>query len=374
MKKQILFLMIFFSIGIIITNAQTAVKGSDPRTLTDTDCQGDPLNPIAGVPYTYSANVIPPGGTSYWWAQFKDLNFITGKALSSSQEAAGGDFVETGATNYQDGTVGNGASTTITWKTGGLSQVNDENPLFVVLHYTPTGADACADNLKVYRIRPVMPFQVNVIALGSTAPAYDTDQESCFDIVNTARYDLTSECMVYHYGTNVMAFEVVAAYFNDSYEATFRIEGLQGTQTASIFWSYTNTTPDFDDETPLASGLTNGVVATKPIIETDDDDTSDGVSIFVWLVIDNDTYEGISDTPITFAAAGRTATAFDTNGDPTAWEENVRWDDCDVTVDIAAALADANAPDHGIHNLSPRPTITPNTTDVGDFEDPCTTP
>ena len=378
--------MMFMCLAFLFAGNSTAfgqaLPGSAPRTL-DESCEGSPLNPVPGVSYDYSATVDPAGGSAYWWAQWNLTTFITdgARTADASQEAIDGDFISE-AENYRDDNDEDTSPTTtsITWKTGGLAKVSDEAPLFVVLHYTAP-ADACADNLKVYRIIPLMPFQINVIALrdASADPdnfpqGYGLDQASCFDVVRTAAYDLENNCMTYHYGTNVLAFEVIAAYFDASYEATFRIEGLQDGQTASIFWSYENVAPDFETATPLESGLGNGVVATKPMITTEADDTSEGVSIYVWVVVDNGTYEGLNDTPITFAAAGRTATAFDEDGEPTVWQQNVRWDDCDEIVDITADLTDdevTNAPDYGVHILNERPTLV-GTTETG-FEGACGT-
>ena len=382
-----MFFVLALIAGTFTTFGQTteAVPGSLPRDL-DSSCQGSPLNPIPGVPYIYSATVTPGEGTAYWWAQFSIMDFITAgvRTPGEDQEAVGGDFIES-AERYQTNLTLSGdqpdtTSTEITWKTDGLSQVDENNPLFVALHYNAP-ATACADNLKIYRIVPILPFQVNVIALRPDdadpeefPEGYGLGQESCFDEVFTARYDLENECMIYHYGYNVMQFEVVGAYFDESYQSFFRIDGLKDGQTADVYWSYENIEPDFETATAFATDLGNGNFD-GPVVKKDASvtNTANGVSIYVWLRINNNTHEGLSAVPIYFFAAGETQTGLDTNGDA-IMSPNVRWDDCDVDVVITAEIGANNAADYGIHTLNERPTIEERTPQGdGDFEEPCGT-
>jgi hypothetical protein len=341
MKKQILILVAIFICGISTAWSQ-ALPGSAPRPLTA--CTSGPLNPIAGVPYNYSAEIIPEGGNAYWFATFSNTSFITNGVLTSDQEVIGGDFIHS-ALNYQNTNTGatSSDSTTITWKSGGLAQVDDDNPLFLAINYTAADTN-CANNLKVYRINPVNAFLVNVLNIG--ASGYDEDAESCFSDIESAEYDLTNNIMMYDFGQNILAYEVVAANFTDYYDLSFRIEGLQNDQDATIYWNYQN---DFATADSITGGPFGNGIVTGPNVFTTEPNTSAGVSVFVWLEVNNNNFEGLNDTPITLAVAGVNS----------ANESNVRWDDCSIPVDLAADFTDPGAPDNATHVLNSRPNVLP---------------
>lgn len=343
MKKQMVLIIVALFASIAVVFGQGALPGSGPRPLID--CETGPLSPIAGVPYDYSAEIIPAGGTAYWFATFSNTSFIAGGTLTSNQEAVGGTFIA-GATNYQIDTPGatSPTTTTITWKTSGLAQVDATNPLFLAIHYEAPDMIGCADNLKVYRINPINAFLVNILNLGTAG--YDIDAESCVSDIESAEYDLANSIMMYDFGQNILAYEVVAANFTESYVLSFRISGLENDQTANIHWSYEN---DFTTAITLAGGPFFNVTVAGPTVQTFEPNTQNGVSVFVWLEVNNNNYEGLTDTPITLAVAGINS----------ASQPNVRWDACEIPVDLAADLSDPDAPDFAVHTLKARPTVLP---------------
>ncbi|MBE0660904.1 MAG: hypothetical protein IH597_00405 [Bacteroidales bacterium] len=344
MKKQMVLIIVALFASISVVFGQGATQGSGPRPLTD--CETGPLNPIAGVPYEYSAEIIPAGGTAYWFATFNNTSFISGGTLTANQEAAGGDFIATGATNYRNSTPGatSPTTTTITWKSSGLAQVDATNPLFLAIHYEAPDMIGCADNLKVYRINPINAFLVNILNIGTAG--YDIDAESCVSDIESAVYDMVNSEMMYDFGQNILAYEVVAANFTESYDLSLRIFGLEDDQTANIYWNYEN---NFTTATMLAGGPFFNTTVAGPTVETFVPNTQNGVSVFVWLEINNNNYEGLNDTPITLAVAGINS----------ANQPNVRWDACEIPVDLMADLDDDNAPDHALHTLKARPTVLP---------------
>lgn len=342
MKKQILILLMIFTASISTAWSQ-ALPGSAPRPLIG--CVGGPLNPIAGVPYDYSAVLNPAGGTAFWFATFNNTSFISGDGeLTTNQEPIGGDFISV-AINYQNDVPGatDTTTTTITWNSIGLAQVDSDNPLFLALNYS-TFDTGCANNLKVFRLNPINAFMVNI--LNVDAAGYDEDVASCFSDIKSAEYDLANSIMVYDFGQNMLAFEVVAANFTDFYDVSFRIEGLQPEQDANIYWSYSN---DFAGATQLAAGPFGNGIVQGPTVLTEEPSTQNGVSVFVWLEVNNNNFEGLSDTPITLAVAGLNS----------ANQSNIRWDDCSILVSLTADLGDPNAPDFANHILQSRPTVLP---------------
>ena len=84
--KQLILLV--FLTGMVTTSviAQPAVTGSAPKPIT---CSDDPLHPIAGKPYDYSAVLNPAGGTTYWYAT-KSTTFVTAGARTAVEILADG--------------------------------------------------------------------------------------------------------------------------------------------------------------------------------------------------------------------------------------------------------------------------------------------
>jgi hypothetical protein len=103
MKKQVILILLAVFASITVVFGQGALPGSAPRPFID--CETGPLNPIAGVPYDYSAFVDPHLGTAYWFATFNNTTFIENGVLTDEQEAVGGDFIYS-ATNYQNDVPG----------------------------------------------------------------------------------------------------------------------------------------------------------------------------------------------------------------------------------------------------------------------------
>ncbi len=343
MKKQISLMVLAVIASISVAFGQGATHNTSPRPLTN--CETGPLNPIAGVPYEYSAGIDPAGGTAYWFATFNNTSFISNSQLTNIQEPVGGDFISS-ALNYQNDQPGavSPTTTTITWNEIGLSQISANNPLFLALNYT-AGDAGCANNLKAFKINPINAFLVNVLNVG--APAYGDEIEECFSDIASAEYDPLSDLMVYDYGKNLLAFEVVAANFTEQYELSLRIEGLQPGQDANVYWSYSN---DFLTATVIPDGPFGNEIIEGPTVETDEVNTGLGVSVYVWLEVNNNNYEGLNDTPITLAVAGLNS----------ANQANIRWDDCGIAVNLAAAAFNLpNAPDYATAVLKARPTVTP---------------
>lgn len=342
MKKQISLMIVAIVASTLVAFGQGATHNSIPRPLTD--CVSGPLNPIAGVEYNYSAILAPEGGNAYWFATFNNTSFIAGGELTTFQETVGGDFVLS-AENYRNPAAGavSPDTTKITWNAIGLSQITVNTPLFLAVNYTAP-ATGCANNLKVYKINPVNAFLVNILNLES--PTYDSVFESCFSDIESAEYNLGTSLMEYNFGKNVLAFEVVAANFTEHYDVSFRIAGLQPDQDANIYWSYSN---DFANATLLADGPYGNEIVSGPTVATTAPSTGDGVSIFVWLEVNNNNYEGLSNTPITLAVAGINS----------ANQANIRWDNCATSVSLAADFGQPNAPDYATHILNARPTVTP---------------
>lgn len=348
MKKQIFILALFvLAVFTSLTRSygQTATHGNTaptPITCSTTD----PLNPIPGIPYNYSAGLNPAGGSAVWHVSYNPSAFITNNSWAATDEAVGGSFISA-ASGMTNATATSPSTASITWKTEGSATVDATHPLFVSLVYTAPSATGCANNLQVFRVTPKNAFTVDITNMnntGSTSSAIGASYAQCFsDIAGAVFTTGTPGTVTMNYGDNTMYFEVIAANFTTSFTPTFKISGLQGNQTADVTWGYTVASAT----TVIATATTNATL--NPITAlTSATNTSNGVSIYVKVVVHNRAYEGLSDTPITLAVEA-------TN---TAGQH-------DVLPDCTVPLAASQFEDAATQTLKLRPTIT--TTITGGF-------
>jgi hypothetical protein len=205
----------------------------------------------------------------------------------------------------------------------------------------------CANNLKVYQLDPRNGFTVDIFPLDDTGAAglANGTESSCIDDVAEAIWN--GSMVEYDYGTNTITFEVVAANFTGYFTPEFRIGTLGNGQTAQLQWSYSPTfaTIDYTHGTTITAA--GGVFTSTVNAETDATDTSLGVSIYARLIISNNTFEAIAATPIRVAVDAVNS----------AGERDIVNSDCTLQTAFE---------DEAVHNLDPRPTVTP-TTPTGGF-------
>lgn len=288
MKKQIFILVILVVAVFANTNVSygQAIHGSNPKTLT---CANDPLNPVAGQAYDYSATFSPDGGTALWYAT-KSTTFINGSTFTAAKEAKAGSIVAD-ATNYNTSQTASGQSTTsITWTSAGLAAVISATPtpLFVVVSYqAPTGL--CANNMKVFNITPKNAFTIDIRSMesnGTGSAAYGSKTNQCVDDIESASYNAGTSKMIMDYGDQTLYFEVIAANFTGSFTPSFKISNLSAGQTAEIFWGITAA-----DATTSLGAIANGTAINGSAVTTSATNTKDGVSIYVKVVVQNNAVE-----------------------------------------------------------------------------------
>jgi len=298
MKKQI-FILVFLVLATFAnvdkSFGQKAVhSATSSRPLT---CTTNGLNPIAGVPYTYGAAISPAGGTAVWHAIYNQTNFMTNGLWTPTDEVPGGSFLRDEIGYGSNSAAASPTQTTITWNTNGLSTVDATHPLFVALVYTAPAAGCANNNLQVFPIIPKNGFTLDITNMavdGSAAVAYNTNVSQCYANIAGASYNGTN--VVMDYGINNMYFEVIAANFTTSFTPTFKISGLTGGQRADILWGYTPGTTT----TVIKNNATNETL-TSFTAETNAPNTSTGVSIYVKVVVHNNSYEGLIASNITLA-------------------------------------------------------------------------
>ncbi len=342
MKHLMLLLLVTGMVAATAYGQPFAVTGSAPQTTTCTD---DPLHPIAGKPYDYSAIINPTGGTSFWYAT-KSTTFVTAGARVATEIPADGVSILAGATNYRTSgaSAASPTKTNLTWTSAGLKGVDaSANPLFMVLEYKgPT----CSNNLKVYQILPKNAFTVDILNIknnGLTPLAYGTNDTQCFADIASARFDVPTSKMVYDYGVNKLYFEVIAANFTGSFTPSFKISGLKTGQSALVEWTVDKTFASGLTALGAAQNATNGADLSfaGTAVNTTVPNTTLGVSVYVKVTVTNGLYEGLSDDNITMAVEGVNAAG-------------------EADIDNATCAAPASTyEDTAVQTLNMRPTVTP---------------
>jgi hypothetical protein len=200
---------------------------------------------------------------------------------------------------------GAGTSMEITWSANilaatqyhGTPDINgtpaSPSPTFVVVQ-----ADgSCNNNLQVFELNPLPSFTLDIANINpadtTVTLAYGTDATQCVDIVRSATY--SGGNIVMDYGTDTLLFEVIAANYVTNWIPTFEVMGgITGSQTATIGWAYTKADAAAGTFIDGAQDITAGpVTGTTALIPQAGLNTSAGTSIYVRIVIDNNTYESI---------------------------------------------------------------------------------
>jgi hypothetical protein len=151
------------------------------------------------------------------------------------------------------------------------------------------------------------------------------------------------------YGTNTITFEVIAANFVTNWTPLFEIvSGLTASQTATVGWAYTQAAATAGTFVQSTAGLGVGdTFSGTTAVTTTEPNTVNGVSIWVTVIIDNNSYESLSDQPFTLAVDGVDSTG--------------QWDLTAICANGTAADQD----DQATQVLTARPTVTHGTNDDG---------
>ncbi|GAP69381.1 hypothetical protein BA6E_11052 [Bacteroidales bacterium 6E] len=359
MKKQILLLLCGFMLTISFANGQnlTSAPESCPTARTIECLTGDALNPVPGLPYTYSVTVpnIEDGSGSYFWMVTQDKDFIVDGVLTENFETPGSLAshvlsVDPSA-NYGTAVTAAGKDEIeIIWK----SFVHDpDNPVFVVIEVTGTDANDCpVNNLKVYMIQPEHAFTLDIAALhvDGTILDYDTPAESCFPEIVDARYDATSGGVLYDYGTSYVYFIITAANFNEAWKAYFQVEGVTAPQVLTdIAWQYQ--AKYANDTWTSVADITSPVI---DLVEAQDESGAVGATgecIIVRLTLEHNNFEGIAAQTITLRVDGETELALATP------LKDLHHDDADAE----CGKDDGFMYDFAQHIIQPRPDVQTNT-------------
>ncbi len=192
----------------------------------------NPLQVVPGHEYTYTIDVpSPDGDKTYHWFVTQNYNFIVNGALQNSfaEPVNGtGPVLASGSTHYNTATA-NANSINLTWK----SFTMDTNEyVFVVIYVqnTAPGNGCITDNLKVYRIRPLHSFTLDIANVNRITNGLAPENfEQCVSEVHSASFDPAANGgnggVSYDFGRDSLFFVVAAANFTGNYRLSVRFDG-----------------------------------------------------------------------------------------------------------------------------------------------------
>lgn len=359
-----------FTLALIFAGTNNVFgQALDPRTTPDVidplNCSGTAnfLHPVAGLPYTYQMDGTSGDEDVLTWTWFATKNpvFISAAPVATDAPVLSSDSLQVGVAgellDATNGVYGESSSTdnvSITWSPEILANtVYQTNPTFVVGYGKGVN---CADNIQVYEINPIMSFTIDIANIDATGTTLDWEEttEQCVDVVQSAEYNTTSHELTMDYGKDTLYFEITAANFVKNWTPTFDlISGLTDVQTAELglATSYANAVAGTFitgattswDETNV--GIGNGWATGVALTANDPNDVAAGVSVFLRVIITNDTYESLTDNIFELAV--------DAIDDDAAGIWDMEDEDCDTTT----ADDSADQIDRATHTVTPRPTI-----------------
>jgi len=321
------------------------------------------------VPYWYKVdgNAGTTEATHYTWWATKDPAFISldvdGNPITNistmlDSTAAGNHMLLDYSSNYGQTVADTDApsmdSVMITWSPEILSLTKyqgtseDPSPTFVVALVQ----GECSNNIEVYEINPTASFTLDIANVDPDSKnvlPYDSIPSQCVDVVRGAYYDYADNELKMDYGTDTLYFEVIAANFVTSWVPTFEImEGLSGSQTATIEWSSSLTNFDANSiEGPTGIEVNTPITGDNDILSAVEN-TANGVALYVRVVISNNTYESIADQDFVLAVDGQDSTG--------QWDIDQADEDCTLAVG-------PDRTDQATHTITARPDISDETDD-----------
>lgn len=288
--------MLAFFAGITNVNAQ---------------CTPDELNPAAGIPYTYSAEIGGPGydGTNgeYDWYITDNVNLIDPAFIL----APGVMFTVNAATPYHNATTGVD-NIIITWTQAAIA---DMGPFYLVLRYRETNANASpacsSENIKAWQIDPIntflLAFEGGTLNAGSFEPLAGSNTCAA-DVTGAAVTAGTPGTVLLTYGENSIYYVATASGIVGDWRPSVRIPDLETSQTyVAVEWTADMTgAGGWVNMGAATTGASQDLVSPSDATCTD----VDGTPILIRVRILNNNWQTLADQDIELALDGYLPTAY----------------------------------------------------------------
>lgn len=306
MKKQFLILALF------VLAAFASVTNSYGQT---------PLAPSPGIPYNYAVTINGASGATGKTFQFwitKDTN------LNGTHETAGTDFiVNTGAATY-DASTNTVNHINLTWT---VASTSSTTAYYLVVKYVENNGVCDVENMKVWQIKPINTFYLAIVPSTSTGATVATaDAHQCVAGLVSANItkvdaDTTKSEVTYVYGTNTLYYKVTAAGMLGTWRPDIQLPAVSGTaaQGQNYKTARWNTKSDGSGTWYPFTGAAGAAPTSATGYQSDNanlatiTDAKNGSSILIEIVVDNKSFETLSDQAITVGIDGYLPSAFSTS-------------------------------------------------------------
>jgi hypothetical protein len=273
-------------------------------------CTPGPLNPAAGIEYTYSATISGPGyngnNTSMWdWYITKDVNLITGLVLVPPTM-----FTVNAATPYHNPATGV-SQLKLTWTPAAVS---DGGPFYLVLRYRENNSlsnpTCSAENMKVWQIIPVNTFLLAMEGgmLNAGSFVATPGSNTCAANVVGATVNPAVPNVTLVYGQNTLNYVATASGILGGWRPWIQIPALQSSQLyVSAQWTADMTGAGGWVAFPIVA---NGSAQT---LQSPSDATVTNVAgtpILIRIVLDNQNWQTLAAQAVTVGLDGFLATAY----------------------------------------------------------------
>ncbi|MFK8284138.1 hypothetical protein [Capnocytophaga canis] len=291
-----------------------------------TPCTADQNKPAIGTTYTYEVNTTNNGFTGngkYHW-------YITQQAdlLNGTKESATNNFfdVVAGDATYDDADNAN-KRLKLTWKPDALTS---GNPFYLVIKYTETKNNCESNNMKAMRIKPLNNFKLKVTPVkDADGAAFNAGEEKvCAAGISSAQV-LANGKVKYEYGKTTLYYKVEMSGYVGNWKPTISLPELQGKtgtdaefvgrKYESVEWKAGGSTFEtFSDDFVAGASVTNLLAKTATTQS----------SFILKIVVNNGTYEGLTDENISLSTKGNMILANNSLG-----ARDVKDDCSDITND-----------------------------------------
>ncbi|CEN42318.1 conserved exported hypothetical protein [Capnocytophaga canis] len=268
-----------------------------------TDCTPDQNKPQIGTTYTYQVTIPTTtgftGSGKYHWYITKDKDLLNGAKEEQATTKFFSIVNEANHATYND-SENTKNPLKLTWNPDALTSGNS---FYLVIKYTETKDNCQSSNMKAIKVKPLNNFKLKVTPVrNEQGDAFVAGQEKvCAADISSAKI-LDDGKVKYEYGKTTLYYKVEMSGFTGNWKPSITLPDLAGKDYSvartyeSVKWNQGNGTVFTDFAASFDTNGTGRTLACK--------DNTDKTSFILQVIINNGTYEGLTNETITLATKG----------------------------------------------------------------------
>lgn len=293
MRKLIL------SMALAILSVGAYAQGTPTNNCTPT-----PNKPEIGSTYTYQVSIPTNGFTGngkYHWYVTQQTDLLAGAKIENTNNFFSVSTASDKATYNDENNTKNPLE--LIWKADALTS---SAPFYLVIKYTEEKDNCQTSNIKAMQIKPLNNFKLTVIPVkDENGTAFTGGQEK------VCSADITSATIVgdkvrYIYGKTTLYYKVEMSGFTGSWKPTISLPQLLGhTKTDTEAVNRTYESVEWKTGTNAFQAFANSFSAGAQVTNLVADNATTENSFILKVVIDNGTYEGLTEETVEVATKGQ---------------------------------------------------------------------